>query len=93
MNMGEYEDEIIGENLQELVWGGLWRCKACGNGCSPGVDKTMLKKEFKSLCHGIFYANRNWIWFYDPDEAAVKGAKRLLELEKRAREAKVRKRC
>jgi len=85
MNLFEYEDEIIREGLQNSVWNGLWRCKACGHGCSPGVDKTILGKELTGLCNGNFFSGRNWVWFYDPDEMTVVSIKKLLEMEKRAR--------
>jgi len=88
MNISDYEDKIIKAGWQDLIWNGLWRCKSCGNGCPPGVNKTILGKELKSLCHGNFYSGRNWVWFYDPDEMTISQIKTLLDWEKEARKAK-----
>ena len=89
VNINEYEDEIIKEGWQDLIWNGLWYCKTFasgeyyGNGCAPGIDKTILGKELKNLCNGNFFSGRNWVWFHDPDEISINCIKKLLELEKR----------
>ena len=95
INLKKYEDEITKEGLRDFVLNGFWRCQVfaygvpCGNGCAPGTDKTILGKELKNLCHGNFYSGRNWVWFYDPDEMAINCIKKLLDLEKQARDEKV----
>jgi len=85
MHLHEYEDAIIKEKGQELIWNGLWRCKACGHRCTSVVNKTILGKELRNLCNGNFFCGRNWVWFYDPDKTAIARIKRLLELEQKAR--------
>lgn len=94
MHIRYYENDIIRDGLEDFVWNGLWHCKViadgetCGNGCAPGVDKTLLGKRINHLCNGNFYAGRNWIWFYDPDETAIHCVKKLLAMEMRARAEK-----
>lgn len=94
MNLGAYEEDIVAAGWQDLVLDGLWRCKVavnqahCGHGCAPGVDRTMLGKSTGNLCNGNFYGGRNWVWFYEPDETAIRCIGALLALEKRARAEK-----
>jgi len=76
--LGEYEDAIINDGLQNIVWNGIKYCSSC-TGCAPGRDVTLLGKECKGLCHAPV------VTVCDPDEATVNGIKRLLELEKQAR--------
>ena len=86
MNMSAYEDKIIAENMQEYIWNGFAHCRSCGNGCPPGVDKTILGRDFTGLCNGMFYT-RFIISFVNPDEAALDVIKKLIEWEKQARSA------
>ena len=84
LHMSEYESKIIGENMQDYIWDGFAYCRACNNGCSPGVNRTILGRDFTGLCHGMFYT-RFVISFTNPDEAAIENIKMLLEWEKQAR--------
>ena len=85
INMSEYENEIIDENMQNYIWDGLAHCRACNNGCAPGAEKTILGKDCTGLCNGMFYSGRFPISFVNPDETAINCIKKLLELEKQAR--------
>ena len=87
MHLDTYETDIIEDGRRDFVLDGFWRCKACGNGCAPGVDKTVFGAEQKNLCHGNFYSGRNWVWFYNPDDAAIGYIKKLLKMEQSARVA------
>ena len=84
LHMSEYENKIIGENMQNYIWNGFAYCRACNNGCSPGVNKTILGKDFTGLCHGMFFT-RFVISFVNPDETSIENIKKLLEWEKHAR--------
>ena len=77
-HLGEYEDAIINDGLQDIVWNGIKYCSSC-TGCAPGRDVTLFGKECKGLCHAPN------VTVCDPDETTVNGIKRLLELEKQAR--------
>lgn len=89
-----YEESILSEGLQNIIWDNLGYCKRCYlcDGSSqklkaaglPPVhvgDCVVLGKEIKGLCLG-----RPCVGVFNPDEAAVNGIKRLLELEKKARD-------
>ena len=90
ININAYENEIINENMQNSIWDGLVYCKSCINSngsmrkCSPGVNKTVLKKDIIGICGG-FYDGRKPISFQNPDKTAINHIKRMLDLEKQAR--------
>jgi len=83
----EYEETIINEGWQNIIWDNLRRCKACVYGCSPGIDKIILGKELKGLCGG-FLGGRFPVMVENPDEARINIIKKLLELEKNTRKEK-----
>jgi len=87
-HMNLYEKQIIDEGMQNLIWDNLNYCKKCVG--ADGVNKpklctktiTVLGKEINNFgCWPLICA-------HNPDEATINGIKRLLELEKRAREEK-----
>lgn len=84
-NMHKYEDIIIKEELQRFIWNNIHHCMVCRTPCHgkvpPHRDVMALGKEIKGICHG-----RELTWVFDPDEKAADKIKRLLELEKKARE-------
>ena len=96
ININAYENEIIDENMQNYIWDGLVYCKSCINSnglmrdCSPGLNKIVLKKNISGICVG-FFNGRKPISFQNPDEEAINIIKRLLELEKQAREDNAKK--
>ena len=78
-----YEEAIINEGLQSIIWDGMYECTACLGGkkpCLGGRDYTVYGKEYKGVCPHSFYRE-----IFDPDETTLNGVKRLLELEKQAR--------
>ena len=83
-NINEYQEKIINEGWQNLIWDNLYYCKVCGNGCAPGKDIAILNKDFKGLCNGIFCC-RFSVSFVNPDEITVNRIKKMLEWEKQAR--------
>ena len=88
-NINRYEDQIMEEGLQDLVWDNLHYCKPCAHRkCLPECDKVILGKELKNLCRGDLYGGCA-VWFVSPDETTINGIKRLLELEKKARDENV----
>ena len=98
----QYEDVIIAEGLQPLLWDNVFYCvqkpkdsppaevlrqyalsPPCNLwGCAPGKDVTICGKQLTNVCCNT---NRQYYWVYDPDEAALEGIKRLLQLERQAR--------
>jgi len=90
-HISQYEDIIIQEGLQHIIWNNVHPCTnpltgGCNyHGCAPGTNKTILGKEFKSVCIAHMYLGRPLMWAYDPDEATIDCIKRLLELERKAR--------
>jgi len=77
-HLNAYEESIISENLQQIIWDNIKYCGSCA-GCAPGSDATLFGKECKSLCH------KPLVTVCDPDEATVDGIKKLLKLEQTAR--------
>ncbi|MCL2546582.1 MAG: hypothetical protein FWE06_05230 [Oscillospiraceae bacterium] len=83
-HMSEYENAVLDEGLQDLIWDNLCYCKSCGNNCAGSVNKTILGKEIENICGGnIGY--RFPVPITNPDDTEIDGIKRLLELEKKAR--------
>jgi len=106
-HLKSYEEAIISENLQHLLWENVFFCVykpadslppeelrnyagqiPCNNhgNCNPGKNITVCDKELTNICCNI---NRQFFWFRNPDQAAIEGIKRLLELEQQAREASI----
>ena len=85
-NMEAYEGQIVREGLQGLIWDNLSYCGHCDplRKCAPGLDKIILNKKIKGLCRGSSYDGYA-VWIGNPDESAIGGIKKLLELEKKAR--------
>jgi len=91
-HMNEYEKTIMDEDLQDIIWNNIVYCRKCkpkGEGkrgeCSQGTNIKLLGKEIKDVC------GCNWTtWIFDPDKATLNGVKKLLELEKQAREEKLK---
>ena len=82
-NTSKYEDEIKNSGLQNFIWDNVHECMLCRSPCHgrpPGMDVVILDKKIKNICWG-----RPLTWVFDPDEAAIKSIKRLLELELQAR--------
>ncbi|MCL2433922.1 MAG: hypothetical protein FWD16_05330 [Clostridia bacterium] len=77
-----YKHTALKEGLQSVLWDSVSHCKQCKS-CAPGLDVTLLGREFKGICGA--YGNNVMTWVYDPDEMAIDKIKRLLELEKAAR--------
>ena len=86
INMNKYKDEIINESLQNFFWDSLNFCKGCTPKCTPLKCATVLEKEIMGICINCEVSS---IWIYDPNEVALNGIKRLLELEKHARVKKI----
>ncbi|MCL2433424.1 MAG: hypothetical protein FWD16_02770 [Clostridia bacterium] len=82
-NLKKYEDMVISEGLQSIIWDNVgYYCKSC-RGCAPGGDITVLGKEINGVCIKVPLT-----WAFDPDQATINGIKRLLELEQKARQEK-----
>jgi hypothetical protein len=90
----EYEEVIVSEEWHSIFWDNMRYCNNCGSKgrdagkipqqpCAGGVSKTFFGKDFTGLCKNstpAFTTIRN------PDDAAVKAIKRLIELEQKARD-------
>ena len=88
---------IIKEGLQNLIWDSMFYCvhsigsgffrKECNpnKGCAGGKNMMLLGKGFEGICIGRVRTH-----ILNPDKAAVDGIKRLLDLEKKARDEAVK---
>ena len=80
-HLDKYEDAVTEEGLQHILWDNVgYYCSSCRQ-CAPGKDVTVIGREIKSVCRNV-----PLIWAFDPDEATINGIKRLLKLEKEARD-------
>ena len=93
-NINKYKEKIINEKLQ-LVFGDIiYWCKYGGQGsgkgpcdpdksCAGGRDLTIFGDGYNGICM--------WLWppVQDPDDKTIKTIKRLLELEKQARDENI----
>ena len=80
----------MNELLQKIILDGMIFCNGCppndggkrarNRPCIGGINATILGKECKGIC-----ANVRLTRVSDPDETEIKTIKRLLELEKQAR--------
>jgi len=84
-HINEYQDEIIIEGWQSLIWDNLCYCQNCGVGCAPGSTKTIVGKEVRGLCTCGIHSGHLRVFFVNPDEMAISCIKKLLELERQAR--------
>jgi hypothetical protein len=88
-HLDAYEDSIIKEGLQSIIWENIYYCRnvllgICNSHkCAPGKSGTILGKEFKNVCH-----HNQGLWFLNPDETTIDCIKKLLELEQKARTKK-----
>lgn len=86
LHIQKYEELIIEEGLQNLLWDNVHHCKNVLTGgcnshnCSPGRNITVLDKEIKSVCLG-----RQPFWFYEPDKTAINCIKKLMDFERQVR--------
>jgi len=88
-NIDEYEEAIINEGWQYFIWDNFKRCKqSCRDRgiCKGAGSVTILSKEFNDICGEVFYVNNKKVDFVNPDEIAVDRIRKLLELERAARE-------
>ena len=88
-----YEDVIIKDGAQDIFWDNIPHCHYASSsikaaGCNPnkpcagGKYIIILNKEFNGICGGYNCTNT---WFKNPDEFTIDTIKKLLELEKTAR--------
>jgi len=90
-HLNRYEDTLINENMQNVLWDNIRGY--CTDGCPstkekyrpcfPGVNITLLGKEFKRVC-----ACYPHIWTWNPNKSTLNSVKRILELERQARATK-----
>ena len=76
--MNEYDESAMNEGMKKIICDNIKYCNGCHR-CAPGKDITVSGSEFKGVCHDMF------LIINDPDEADIGHIKRLLELEKDAR--------
>ena len=94
-HMDKYGDLLKDEGLCNIIWDNVCYCthyRGDGKGCNPnkgcagGRSFVCLGKEFKGIC-----GCRLGVKIYEPNETTVNGIKRLLELEKKARDEEPQK--
>jgi NADPH:quinone reductase-like Zn-dependent oxidoreductase len=82
-NSDTYEEAIINEGLQAIIWDGMYKCIACLGGknhASEDVTTRFMAKNLKGVYPHGFYRE-----IFDPNEAMLNKLKRLFELEKQVR--------
>ena len=90
-NIAKYNDLIITEKLQEIIWDNASYCRnvlvgGCNShGCAPGMTKTIVGKEIKNVCLAHAGVGRRVMVAYEPDEATIECIKKLLEFERKSR--------
>ena len=89
-HLSEYEN-LIDEGMKNIIWDtkNMYFCNGCWasnpnypeprESCGPRPVRSIFSREFAGLC------GRGFFWFFNPDEAAIRCIKRLLELEQQAR--------
>jgi len=92
-HLSEYENQIV-EGMKKIIWDerNLYFCNGCWmsnpnfpeprDSCGTRPIRNIFGKDFNGLC------GRGFFWFFNPDEATIDCIKRLLELEKQARNEK-----
>jgi len=91
-HINQYEELVTNEGLQNIILDNEIYCvhgsDKLGVGCSPnspcigGETRTILNKEIKGICRRSSKSTRIWT----PDQVTLDGIKRLLEIEKKARD-------
>ncbi|MCL2433645.1 MAG: hypothetical protein FWD16_03905 [Clostridia bacterium] len=80
-NTMKYENTIFEENLQNFIWDNVSFCHSCGT-CAPEQKNVIfLGKEMNGVCRHCY----NQIRFRSPNASDMDKIKRLLELERQAR--------
>jgi len=92
-NIDEYEDTVISEGWQSFVCDNFKRCRpdchgSCTGNLTGGKTVTILGREIHGICGEVFYVNNKKVDFINPDETAAGRIKKLLELERTARQNK-----
>ena len=92
-NLTEYEETVTSENMQHIIIDNMFICTLYPNrvynglGCNPskkcpgGTDTTILRKDIKGKCR-----HRPYPFINNPNAATLNNIKRLLELERKARD-------
>lgn len=81
-NIDKYESSIISEGLYDMVWNNLSYHHRCGGNCGHERTTTVFDKEIV-VCWGALN-----VCVGNPGEMEIEGIKKLIELEKNARERK-----
>ena len=89
-HLNEYENKID-NGMKSIIWDikNMYFCNGCWTSnpnfpgardiCGPRPVRTIFGKEFHGLCGRAFF------WFFNPDKPTLDCIKKLLELEKQAR--------
>jgi len=87
-NINEYEEFIINEGWQSNIWDNVAYCRLCNPAreCARGKSKTILGKDLKGVCQRTLFNGRIKVDFANPDETAINRVKKLLEMERTAKE-------
>jgi hypothetical protein len=85
-----YESELIDNEIKDIIWDGVRFCTRCLNSagkfpprdCAGGITVTVLEKEIEGVCaHKLPLP-----CFRNPDKATIDKVKKLLKIEKKARD-------
>ena len=80
-NYDKYKNKIVSEKLDKIKWNEASKCKKdCLTCCYRGINRVELNVEFKDICWWISTT------LFDSDKSQIDAVKRLLLLEKQARD-------
>ena len=73
--IGEYESDLLSNELKEIVWANKKKCQLCGQ-CALQLN-TIFGKEFDTACEGS-------ILFVNPNAEAIECVKKMIALRRNA---------
>ena len=76
----QYDDFIVKENLQSIIWDSLMYCTHCNTYCEPGYTGKILGRTYRNLCRAMYILDgKTCINFENPDTEAIEKAKRIID--------------
>ena len=76
----QYDDFIVKENLQNIIFDSLMYCDNCNDYCTPGYTGKILGKEYRNLCSSMYILDEKTCIKLDrPDAEAIERVKRIID--------------
>jgi len=78
----QYDNFIIKESLQSILFNSLKHCNNCNAYCTSGYTENILGKEVRHLCRSLFILDeKTCINFKNPNATAIEQAKRVIDFK------------